>query len=100
MPYNFPGLRPFMEQVCESKGRDLHQLGRAVELWHSKQVQNALGQIPGLDPSSRLASLQQVIHHRESLACALEGIDLAIMDVVTEFDLPVPAFLDIHERVC
>ncbi len=88
-----------MEQVCESKGRDLHQLGRAVELWHSKQVQNALGQIPRIDPESQLACLEQIVHHRESLACALEGIDLAILEVVTELGLPAPEFLDTYERM-
>ena len=52
--YTFPGLWPFIERVA--RGRDLHQLGRARELWHCKQIQDALGQLPRLDPGEPAAA--------------------------------------------
>ncbi len=89
MQYIFPGLWPYIERVA--KGRDLHQLGRARELWHCKQIQDALGQIPRLDLKSQLELLAHANHIRDSLAMALEGIDAAILDVACEFGLPLPA---------
>ncbi len=86
--YIFPGLWPFIERVA--RGRDLHQLGRARELWHCKQIQDSLGQLPRLDPGSQLELLAHVNQIRESLALALEGCDAAILEVTSEFGLPAP----------
>jgi hypothetical protein len=83
--YVFPGLWPFVERVA--RGRDLHHLGRARDLWHCKQIQDALGQIPRLDPESRRHLIGHVCKIRASLAVALEGIDAAILEVAREFDL-------------
>jgi hypothetical protein len=88
MNYVFPGLWPFIERVA--KGRNLHHLGRAGELWHCKQIQDALGQLPKLDRPSRNQLLAHVLKVRASLAVALEGIDAAVMEVCRELDLPVP----------
>jgi hypothetical protein len=85
--YVFPGLWPFIERVA--RGRDLHQLGRARELWHCKQIQDSLGQLPRLDPESQRQLLGHVLKVRESLAVALEGIDAAVLEVAGELDLPV-----------
>jgi hypothetical protein len=86
--YVFPGLWPFIERVA--KGRDLHHLGRAREIWHCKQVQDSLGQLPRLDPESRRQLFGHVLRLRASLAVALEGIDAAIMEVSGECDLLAP----------
>jgi hypothetical protein len=88
MPYVFPGLWPFIERV--SRGRDLHQLGRARELWHCKQIQDALGQLPRLDPESQRQLLAHVLTVRQSLAIAVEGIDDAINEVACELKLNLP----------
>ncbi len=84
--YVFPGLWPFVERAGES--RDLYQLGRARDLWHCKQVQDALGQVPRLDPDSRRELLDHVQKIRDSLAVAVEGIDLAVNEVVAAIDEP------------
>ena len=96
MHYIFPGLWPYIERVA--KGRDLHQLGRARELWHCKQIQDALGQIPRLDLKSQIELLAHANHIRDSLAMALEGIDAAILDVASEFGLPLPASSNIQNK--
>jgi hypothetical protein len=96
MQYIFPGLWPYIERVA--KGRDLHQLGRARELWHCKQIQDALGQIPRLDLKSQIELLAHANHIRDSLAMALEGIDAAILDVASEFGLPLPASSSIQNK--
>jgi len=83
-----------MEVAAAAKGRDLHQLGRAVELWHSKQVQNSLGQVPSKDPATRRALLAHAAYIREGLACALEGVDDAIREVCEACDLEFPDCLD------
>jgi hypothetical protein len=92
--YIFPGLWPFIERVA--RGRDLHQLGRAREFWHCKQIQDSLGQLPRLDRASQRQLLEHVLKVRESLAVALEGIDAAILEVAGAIDLPVPEGND-HE---
>ena len=83
--YTFPGLWPFIEGVAQ--GRDLHHLGRARELWHCKQIQDALGQLPRLDPASRRQLVHHVLKVRQSLAVALEGIDAAVVHVCRQLDL-------------
>ncbi|WP_165221890.1 hypothetical protein [Aquisphaera insulae] len=88
MPYVFPGLWPFIERVAH--GRSLHHLGRAGELWHCKQVQDALGQIPRLDGRSQRQLLEHVLAIRDSLAAALEGIDVAIEEAASELGIPLP----------
>lgn len=88
MHYVFPGIWPFIERVA--RGRDLHQLGRARELWHCKQIQDSLGQLPRLDPESQRQLLAHVLRVRESLAVAVEGIDAAIAEVASELKLNLP----------
>lgn len=85
--YVFPGLWPFIERVA--RGRELHQLGRARELWHCKQIQDALGQLPRLDPESKRQLFAHVLRIRESLAVAIEGIDAAVAESARELDLPI-----------
>ena len=96
MRYIFPGLWPYIERVA--KGRDLHQLGRARELWHCKQIQDALGQIPRLDLKSQIELLAHANHIRDSLAMALEGIDAAILDVASELGIPLPASSSLQNK--
>ncbi|MGC8642194.1 MAG: hypothetical protein ACP5XB_20210 [Isosphaeraceae bacterium] len=84
--YIFPGLWPFFDRVA--KGRSLHHLGRARELWHCKQIQDALGQLARLDRASQFELLAHVYQVRDSLALALEGCDEAILEVSVELDLP------------
>jgi hypothetical protein len=88
MKYVFPGLWPFIERVAQ--GRDLHHLGRAREIWHCKQIQDSLGQLPRLGPDSQRQLLDHVLKIRASLAIALEGIDAAVLEVVEEFNLSDP----------
>ena len=85
MTYVFPGLWPFIERVAQ--GRDLHHLGRAREIWHCKQIQDSLGQLPRLDPKSQRELLDHVLEIRASLVVALEGIDAAVLEVSDEFNL-------------
>jgi hypothetical protein len=84
--YVFPGLWPFIERAAE--GRSLYQLGRGRELWHSKQVQDALGQVPRLDDASRKALMAHVARVRDSLAAVVEGIDLAIAETAKATSTP------------
>jgi hypothetical protein len=86
--YVFPGLWPFIERLA--RGRDLHHLGRAREVWHCKQIQDALRQLPRLDPQSQRQLLDHVLKVRASLAIALEGIEAAILEVIDELGLPAP----------
>jgi hypothetical protein len=86
--YVFPGLWPFIERVA--KGREIHHLGRARDVWHCKQIQDSLGQLPRLDPESRRQLLGHVFKLRASLAVAIEGIDAAVAEVSTELDLVSP----------
>jgi hypothetical protein len=83
--YIFPGLWPFIERAA--RGRDIAHLGRARELWHGKQLQDALGQIPRLDPESRRQLIGHACKIRAALAVALEGMDAAIQEVAREFAL-------------
>lgn len=82
--FTFPGLWPYIARAGE--GRDLPSLGRAVGLWHCKQVQDALGQLPGLDADSRASLLEHVARVRDSLAATLEGIDLAVRETTEALD--------------
>ena len=84
--YIFPGLWPFIERVA--RGRNLHHLGRARELWHCKQIQDSLGQLARLDRASQRELLAHVYQVRDSLALALEGCDEAILEASIELDLP------------
>jgi hypothetical protein len=83
--YVFPGLWPFIERVAQ--GRDLYHLGRAREIWHCKQIQDSLGQLPRLDARSQRELLDHVLKIRASLVAALEGIDAAVLEVSNEFNL-------------
>jgi hypothetical protein len=85
MTYVFPGLWPFIERVAQ--GRDLQHLGRAREIWHCKQIQDSLGQLPRLDAKSQRELLDHVLKIRASLVVALEGIDAAVLEVSDEFNL-------------
>ena len=85
--YTFPGLWPFIERAAE--GRSPYQLGRARELWHSKQVQDALGQLPRLDAESRKALLAHAVRVRDSLAAVVEGVDLAIAEAARATGTPL-----------
>jgi hypothetical protein len=85
--YTFPGLWPFIERAAA--GRSLYQLGRARELWHAKQAQDALGQLPRLDPESRKTLLAHVVQVRDSLAAVVEGIDLAIAETAKASGTPL-----------
>lgn len=78
--FTFPGLWPYIERAAE--GRGLPFLGRGRGLWHYKQVQDALGQLPGLAASDRRELLAHVASVRDSLAAALDGIDLAVSESV------------------
>lgn len=96
MRYIFPGLWPFIERAA--RGRDSHHLGRARELWHCKQIQDALGQLPRLDRVSQKALLAHAYQVRDSLALALRGCDAAILEASAELDLPAPPWLDAEPR--
>ncbi len=92
MSYTFPGIWPFIERVAAETGRNLHQSGRCRQIWHLSQMQDALGQLPRLDPVSQRQLLEHVVATRDSLALALEGADAAILEVTTALELPAPAF--------
>lgn len=74
----FPGLWPYIER--EATGHSLPFLGRGRGLWHYKQVQDSLGQLPGLDAEARRELLEHVASVRDSLAAVLDGIDLAVRE--------------------
>ncbi|AMV37359.1 hypothetical protein [Planctomyces sp. SH-PL62] len=78
--FTFPGLWPYIARAAE--GRDLPHLGQGRSLWHSKQVQDALGQLPALDAESRRELLAHVRGVRDALAAAVEGIDLAVRETI------------------
>lgn len=86
--YTFPGLWPFIELAAG--GRDLRHLGRGRGLWHYKQVQDSLGQLPGLDADARRELLAHVAEVRESLSAALDGIDLAVRESIRAFAVADP----------
>lgn len=84
MIHTFAGLRPFIERA--SAGRSNPHVGRSNSLWHCKQIQDALGQLPKLDPEARRALLEHVRSVRDALAVALEGVDLAIAETTRAVD--------------
>ena len=84
--FTFPGLWPYIERASE--GRDAVFLGRGRGLWHYKQVQDALGQLPTLPPESRRELLAHVSAVRDSLAAALDGVDLAVRETVEAVEGP------------
>jgi hypothetical protein len=84
--FTFPGLWPYIERAAE--GRRLPFLGRGRSLWHYKQVQDSLGQLSGLDAAARRELLAHVESVRDSLAAALDGIDLAVLDSIRGLDEP------------
>jgi len=89
--HQFTGLQPFIERAGE--GRVLPHLGRSCSLWHCKQIQDALGQLPKLDREARRALLDHVRSVRDALAVAVEGIDLAIAETteaIDRLDAPPP----------
>lgn len=92
--YVFTGIWPFIERAANLLGCDLHQFGRAKGLWHVSQIQSALGQVPTLDRASQHECIAHAHRTRMSLAAALEGVDMAIREVITEMDLPVPPYLE------
>lgn len=92
--YTFTGIWPFIERAASFLGCDLHQFGRAKGLWHVSQIQSALGQVPGLDRASQHECIAHAHRTRMSLAAALEGVDMAIREVVTAMDLPLPPYLE------
>ena len=85
--YTFPGLWPFIERAAE--GRSPYQLGRGRELWHAKQIQDALGQLPRLDDESRKALLTHAVRVRDSLATVVEGMDLALAEAAKATSTPM-----------
>ena len=82
--HTFPGLQPFIERA--GAGRDLPHLGRSCSLWHCKQVQDALGQLPRLDRESRNGLLAHLQSARDALAVVVEGIDLAVKETTEAID--------------
>jgi hypothetical protein len=92
--YVFQGIWPFIERAANFLGCDLHQFGRAKNLWHVSQIQSALGQVPTLDRASQHECMSHAHRTRMSLAAALEGVDMAIREVITAMDLPVPSYLE------
>lgn len=92
--YIFPGIWPFIERAQSELGCDLHQYGRARSLWHVSQMQNALGQLPKLDVKSQRECLEHINKNRMSLACALLGVDNAILDACVSLGLPLPDYLE------
>jgi hypothetical protein len=98
-PYVFPGIWPFIERAANVLGCDLHQFGRAKGLWHVSQIQSALGQVPSLDRQSQHDCMKHAHQTRMSLASALEGVDMAIREVVTAMDLPLPPYLETQPAI-
>jgi hypothetical protein len=92
--YVFTGMVPFVERAANYLGCDLCQCGLAKQIKPISQIQSALSQAPSLDRASQHECLKHAIHERMILAAALEGADMAIMEVVTALDLPVPACLE------
>ena len=89
--YVFPGMKPFLDQVGEDKGLDLHQLGRAQQGWHMSQLQQLLGQLPGLDPDSQLKMVEDHIYPvLASLDGSNEAAKAAVKDALTGCDIPFP----------
>jgi len=85
-PFTFPGLWPYIARAAA--GRADAFLGRGRELWHYKQVQDALGQYPRLDPESRRTLLEHVAAVRDSLALTLDGVDLAVRESIEAVEGP------------
>jgi len=82
--HTFTGLQPFIERAGE--GRSIPHLGRSCSLWHCKQIQDALGQLPRLDEQARRQLLDHVRSVRDALAVVVEGIDLAVAETAEAID--------------
>ena len=89
--YVFSGLWPYIERAAKHLGFPLARYGQTRTLWHCTQIQNALGQLPRMPTrESQVEAMAYVNAIRDSLACAIEGIDAAILDVTSELELPAP----------
>lgn len=97
--YVFQGILPFIERAANFLGCNLHQFGRAKGLWHVNQIQSLLGQVPSLPRQSQHECMQHAHETRMSLASALEGVDMAIHEVVSTLDLPVPHYLESRQVI-
>jgi len=96
--YVFPGLQPFIDSAARAMGVDLGHFGRTKLLWHCTQIQNALGQLPRMpDKQSQIDAMTYINAVRDSLACAVAGIDSAILDATSELELPLPEWAEREE---
>ena len=95
MSYVFQGVSPFIKVAARADPlvKELH-LSRCENIWHVGRIQDALGQLPKLEPARRAALFAEVVAIRHGLAATLAGIDAAIAEV--KFHCPVEADPDTH----
>src|SRR5580765_2463990 len=91
VPYVFPGMTPFFEQVATDMGLDPHQMGRAQQGWHISQLQQLLGQLAKLDPDSQQKMLDEHVYPiLESQEGATEAAKAAVQDALAGCGIAAP----------
>lgn len=91
----FPGITPYVKQEAARLGVGSHHEGRVYSLWHVRQAQDALGQLPRLRATDRPELLRHIMAVRDGLALALAGLDAAISHVTTELGMVSPPEPDV-----
>jgi hypothetical protein len=79
--YVFSGVTPFIEVCARDAEVEAPHMVKCEKIWHVAQIQDALGQLPRLQPGDRAPLFHQVDLLRNSLAAALAGCDAAIAEV-------------------
>jgi len=107
-PRPFPGFKPFIDQCSclfgkEMSPEDHRVLSMARDSWHGKQIQQLLGQLPEiaakinkrlLPESAALELITQLRRIYLSAVVLQEAIAFAILETVTNCELPYPEWLE------
>lgn len=91
MPYTFRGVQPFVEAAAaaaEVAPADVSPLRR---LWHVQQVQDALGQLPRLDPAAKAEAAGHVRRTLTAFRSAVDGCAAAVAEAFAACGLAPPA---------
>lgn len=92
--FTFLGITPYVQREALRLGVGPMHEGRVYGLFHVKQIQDGLGQLPCMPEAARPEMLKHIMATRDGLALALAGCDAAIADV-TEAIAPGPSPADI-----
>jgi hypothetical protein len=89
-PFSFPGMAHYLRAAAEAAGADPEQVGRAMATWHMGQIQDLLGQMPGMPKSALDEAAAVAMSHRDSMALAVVAADRAMAHVFAALGVALP----------